>query len=59
MCCQLEWVRRKLAVFDEGHRQMAKILATVLTDGLHSARPRPFGQRVIKILAPTRASDPF
>ncbi len=30
----LEGIRRKLAGSDDGDRQMAKILATVLTDGL-------------------------
>ncbi len=34
MPAALEWVRRKLAGSDDGDRQMVKILAAVLTDGL-------------------------
>jgi hypothetical protein len=40
----LERIRRKLAGSDDGDRQMVKILAAVLTDGLSESRspaPKP------------------
>ena len=58
----LDRVRRKLAGSDDGDRQMVKILAAVLTDGLlaveAAVRGRPFGRRLINILARQRDPGP-